>query len=55
MLAEQFLAHRYQRYRADHEITSSGIFCPSRPTIIASTRDRVKQDTNSKEQLNCQE
>ena len=55
VLAEQFLAGSYHSHRADHKTTSSASFCPVRPTLNNTYRDRMKHYTNIKEQLNSRE
>ena len=55
MLAEQFLAGSYQSRCSDHETTSSTSLRPMRPTLNDTYRDRVKQHSNNKEQLNFKE
>ena len=55
MLAEQILAGSCQSHRADHEATSSTSFRPIKLKLKDRYRDRVKQHTNNKEQLNCKE
>ena len=55
MLAEQFLAGSYQSRPADNKTTSSTSLRPMRPTLNDTYRDRVKQHTNNKEQLNRKE
>ena len=52
ILAAQFLAGSYQKHRADHKTTSSTSFRPMRTTINDAYRNRVKQHTNNKSQLN---
>ena len=55
LLAEQFLAGSYQSHRADHETTSSTSFRPMRLKLNDTYRNRAKQHTNKKEQLNRKE
>ena len=55
MIAEQFLACTYQSHRVDHKTTFSTSFRPMRPTLNDTHRDRLKQQTSNKEQLNRKE
>ena len=55
MLAEQFLAGSFPSHPGDHKTTSSTSFRPARPALNDTYRDRVKQHTNNKEQLNSKE
>ena len=55
MFAEQFLASIHQSHHADYKTTSSTSFCSIRPTLSDTYRDRKKQHTNNKEQLNRKE
>ena len=54
ILVEQFLPGRYQSRRVDHTTTSSTNFCPMRPTLIDTYRDRMKQHTNNKRAIKSQ-
>ena len=54
-LAEQFVTGSYQSHRTEHETTSSTIFRPMRATLNDTYRNRVKNHTNNKEQLNRKE
>ena len=47
-LAEHFLACCCQSHRADHYTTSSTSFCPMRPKLNDTYRDRVKQHKSKK-------
>ena len=50
--AEEFLAGSSQNHRVDHKTTSSTSCRPMKPTLNDAYRDRVKQHTNNKEQMN---
>ena len=54
MLAEHFLAGRYQGPRSDFKTTSSTSFLPKRPTLNDTYRDCVKKQADKK-QLNLKE